>query len=217
MVKSFPVRKIWFGLNGKGFQNGHKLALSANQIEILIFWEYLFENRPKWFSMNSKTDSNLASFSSKVAGSWAPDFEANPSLGRRETIIASQSVPWKYLYEYVTEKFSVRMFKQSSTDRLWPWFWIQDSWIEMLNYTLIPVEQRIYFCSFLWIWRIKWRPRRILISKILIKAFIYSLICSCILCIWKRPWRIARDSQIDKFLSTSVGTQWAGLYFKNSG
>ena len=40
---------------------------------------------------------------------------------------------------------------------------------------------------------------------------------NCILSIWERAWRIARDSQIDNCPSTRVGTQWAGLYFKNSG
>ena len=52
-------------------------------------------------------------------------------------------------------------------------------WIEMLKYTLIPVEQKIYFCSFLWIWRIKWRSRCILIGKILLRFSFAVDWCVC--------------------------------------
>ena len=122
---------------------------------------------------------------------------------------------------------SLRMFEQGSIDRLnGPRFWTVQVFdprillisIEMLKYTLIPVEQKIYFCSFLWIWRIKWRSRCILIGKILLKfSFAVDWLRLQSKTNWERAWRIARDSQIDNCPSTRVGTQWAGLYFKKSG
>ena len=174
-----------------------------------------FENLTRWVSMNSRTDSNFLSFSSKVAGSWGPDFETKPSLGRSETIMASQSVPQWVL---VTLRHSLR--------------WKIKNWPGL---TLIPVKQRINFSSFLRIWWIKQRSWSILIRQVLRSIFIlmprrHLIIVRALRTvlalgardgvlsvIWKSSWRIARDSHIDKSSSTRVGTQWAGLYFKNSG
>ena len=72
-------------------------------------------------------------------------------------------------------------------------------WIEILKYTLIPVEQRIYFCSFLRIWRIKWRSRCILIGKILMN---FSL---------KDDWMVCQRLKTDEYHLYYIDCMKTGL------